>query len=185
MARIEMHLFAGLGGRFFDRGTRALDAMADRLSPVWDANHWQQRQWQKASDGIIARQKAYGDKPVVILIGHSYGALRCQQIATRLRDRGIAVAYVAGIDATALAPGHPPMKIPDNVALIDEFWASSGFPAIARWRDPKGSKGGMYVVRPEMKDRHKVIKVPGGHIPCASDPITVTRIMEKVRGLVA
>lgn len=182
--RVECHVFAGLGGPLFARGTKALDHLMDELSPVWDANHWYHQQWERACDGIISRAKARGDKPKVILIGHSYGALRNIQIARRLKSVGLDVEYIAGIDPTALPLGEPPMSVPDNVRFIDEFHATSGWPAGARRRDPSGGAGGMYVYPASRdKDSYSVHIVPGGHIPCASDPKVVSTIVAAVKAL--
>lgn len=182
--RIECHVFAGLGGPLFARGTKALDKFMDDLSPVWDANHWWHGQWERACDGILARAGTHGDKPKVLLIGHSYGALRCIQIARRLKSNGLDVEYIAGIDPTALPIGEPPMTVPDNVRFVDEFHATSGWPHGARRRDPSGGRGGKYVYpasRP--KDTYTVYRIPGGHIPCASDPETVRVVVNAVRAL--
>ncbi len=181
--RIESHVIAGLGGPFVAWGTKALDKLFDDLSPIWDATHWYHRSWGKCADGIIERQKRYGDKPIVILVGHSYGALRCQQIATRLRYHQIQVDYIAGIDPTALRYKHPKMVIPNNVVLVDEFHASRGWPKFARRRDPKGGKGGMYVFPDTWKGKRKVTPVRGGHIACASNPITRNKIMNQVKAI--
>lgn len=183
MKRVECHVIAGLGGLLFARGTKALDKLFDEISPIWDATHWWHRSWDKCAEGIIARQKRFRDKPTVILVGHSYGALRCQQIASRLRQNGITVDYIAGIDPTALPANVPTMNIPKNVRFVDEFWATSGWPALRRWFTPDGSRGGRFVVRGSWTTyRRKTVK--GGHVACASNPITVRRIVEKVKELV-
>lgn len=182
--RFEVHGFAGLGGIFFDRGTRALDRLFDDLSPVWDCNHWQHRQWTKVARDIAARQKFHQDDPVVILFGHSFGALRCLQISVVLQYYGIEVAYIGCIDATALPMGAPLMVVPDNVTKVDEFWATSGIPYSARRRKADGSAGGRYVFKPDWKGQHTLTPVPGGHIPCASAEITRRTIVASVKEII-
>jgi pimeloyl-ACP methyl ester carboxylesterase len=182
--RIEAHAIAGLGGWLFDRGTRALDKLLDEMSPVWDCTHWQEGQWEKAYDAILARAKTHKDKPKIILIGHSYGCLRAIQIARRLREINMRVAYIAAIDPTAITRKEPPMTIPNNVDWVDEFWASSGFPAAARNREPDGSAGGRYVVPAGMEKRHTLAKYPVRHIPLASHPPVVSAIVGRVREIV-
>lgn len=181
--RYEIHVIAGLGGWLFAWGTKALDKLFDDLSPYWDATHWYHGSWEKCAQGIIDRQKRFNDAPVVCLIGHSYGALRCQQIASRLNQHGIEVAYIGGIDPTALPRNHPPMVIPSNVKDVDEFHATSGWPAWARHRDPQGGRGGMYVYRPDATPA--IYTIPGGHIACASAPKTRRIILGKVKALVS
>lgn len=184
MKRVEAHVIAGLGGHLFARGTKALDKLFDEMSEYWDATHWLHQSWERVAEGIIKRQKRFNDKPTVILIGHSYGALRCQQIAARLNAHNITVHYIGCIDATALPIGHAPMRVSGNVKDVDEFWATSGWPKFARWRDPEGGRGGMYVYPKNWAGTKKIWTVKGGHIPCASNPITVNQIVKKVKALV-
>lgn len=184
MKRVECHVIAGLGGWFFSGGTRNLDKLFDKLSDVWDSTHWWHRSWEQCADGIIARRNRYKDHPVVILIGHSYGALRCQKIASRLAAHGITVHYIAGIDPTALPWNHPPMRIPSNVKEVDEFHATSGWPKWARRRDPSGLRGGKYIYPPRWPG-HKLVRIiPGGHVACASNLRVVNAILAKVKALV-
>ena len=183
--RIEIHVIAGLGGFFTARGTKALDQIFDDISPVWDATHWYHGSWEKCSNGIIHRVKRYKDKPIIILVGHSYGALRNQQIAVKLKEEGIGVAYIAGIDPTALPFRHPPMRIPTNVEYVDEFWSTRGLfnmPLRVRKRKPDGSRGGKYTY--SSRTAHKTQEVRGGHIPCASADQTRKTILNKVLELI-
>lgn len=186
MRRKEVHVIAGLGGFFTSRGTRALDAMFDDISLEWDATHWYHGSWKKVAEGIIARVTKFKDEPVVCLIGHSYGALRCQQIAELLNKEGIRVDYIAGIDPTALPYKHPPMLIPNNVVYVNEFWSTTGlfnFPRIRRKYSPDGSRGGKYQYPVGWKGKVEKYIIPGGHIPCASDPKTRNIVMTHVERL--
>lgn len=176
--RYEVHVFAGLGGMFFWHGTKALDKIFDDISPVWDATHWRHRSWKKCLKGILQRRVKFKDDPAIILVGHSYGALRCQQIAKELEKQDIPVRYIGGIDPTA---GHE-MRIPHNVEYVDEFHATRGWPAFARWRGRKGAKGGMYIYPPSVPNT--VHTVLGGHVACASDPFTRSTIVEQVKEIV-
>ncbi len=153
--------------------------MIDELPLVVDAHHHRHGDWQKVFDGVLARARRF-DAAMTILIGHSYGALRCEQIATKMQKNNLPVAYIAGIDPTALPRGHSPMTIPGNVEIIDEFHATRGIPANTRRRDPSGRKGGKYLVDTNRSKSHNLIEVPGPHISCASDKITQDRIVGKV-----
>ncbi len=179
--RTEIHIFSGLGGWFFSRGTRTLEYMIDELPHEADAQHHGHRRWEKVSDGIIARAKKWGNPDLVILIGHSYGALRCQQILARLTTAKIRVDYTAGIDPTALPWRHPPMYINNNVDHVDEFHAGRGWPARARRRDPSGKRGGKYTYNSGVG--HKIYDVGGGHVASARHIVTRKVIMDKVKGL--
>ena len=182
--RVECFAISGLGWIFTAAGVKALDRLHDAISPVWDCTFSYHTGWEAIADGIIARQERFRDEPVVCLIGHSYGALRCQQIASRLHSHGIKTDYVAGIDPTALPPGHPPMVIPRSVLEVDEFHSMKwffNFPYAARKRDPEGFAGGMYLYSPEVD--HTVHKINTGHIATARDPLTVETIVNRVKEL--
>ena len=174
---IQCHVFAGLGGPVTAKGTRALDRLMDNLSPEWDASHWYHGQWKTALAQILANG---GSR--IILIGHSYGALRCQRIAEELNKHGVDVAYIAGIDPTALTAAQDPMFIPSNVVKVDEFWSTRGLfnmPRINRWRYPDGKRGGMY--RYGRGVIHKVHKIRAGHIGTASHKTTRKIILQSVK----
>ena len=181
--RIECHVIAGLGGPFFAAGTKRLDALMDALSPEWDATHWWHRQWEQVFDGILKRARTHKDKPVIILIGHSYGCLRAIQISRRLKTHGIGVDYIAAIDPTALPMGEPKMTVPSNVTYVDEFWSDKwflNFPYAARWRDPSGAAGGKYVYV-NNDPLHTVQIIDKGHVATASDPDVIRTIVNHVK----
>lgn len=183
--RVECHVFAGLGGFFTSGGTKAIEKLIDDLPHEAEAHHHYHREWSATAAAIIARQRKYQDSPIVILIGHSYGAWKCQQIALRLKTFVITVHYVAGIDPTALPLGADPMRIPTNVLEVDEFWSTRGLfnaPLSVRKRHPDGSRGGKYVYPTGIRPR--VFELPGtGHIPAARHPTTVNTIVARVRKL--
>lgn len=185
--RIEIHSFGGLGWPFTARGVKVLDGLMDAMSPYWDANVWSHTQSDDVYDAIIKRVNHHKDRPLIIAGGHSFGALAAIRLSRRLHQRGLEVAYLFGIDPTALPRGEPPMTIPPNVQSTDEFWSTAPFfnwPYGARRRDPKGGKGGMYVVPPAMKDTHKLFHIQGGHMGTVSSPITIKRITSRVKELV-
>lgn len=187
MKRVESHIFAGLGGWFTSAGTRAIQSLLDDLPSPAKTEHHYHREWEATADRIIANIKHHGDKPIVILGGHSYGAWKAQQIAKRLAALRIRVDYLYGIDPTALPSGAEPMVVTDNVAFIDEFWSTSGWFNAPLWKrrlKPDGSQGGRYVYPPHWgEDRRHITVVPGGHIPCASADVTRRTIVNHVRGL--
>lgn len=188
--RVECHVFAGLGGPFTAGGTKAIEKLLDALpSDRLDAVHHYHREWTETSDGIIARQRRLGDNPIVILIGHSYGAWKCQQIAQRLMQHPIMVAYIAGIDPTALPVDADPMKITPNVLDVDEFWSTRGLFNAPLWKrkcNPDGSRGGKYIYPQRRPPERRVHVLEGtGHIPTARHETTLAVISAKVRGLVS
>lgn len=178
--RVECHLFSGLFGVGAKKGTKTLEKLIDDLPHEYDARHHRHGRWEWVRDGIISRNNQLGPA-TIILIGHSYGARRCQQIAAALNKSNIDVQYIAGIDPTALTLMQKPMKITKNVKSVDEFHATSGVCHRARKRDPSGGQGGKYIIPNSLKPKHKVITVPGGHKKCASAKITRKRIVKQVR----
>ena len=177
--RAECFLFSGLAAAGSRRGTRALEKLIDELPLEVDAKHQTHRKWTNVLDGILARHIRFGPA-LVLLIGHSYGALRCQQIAGNLNERGITVSYIAGIDPTALPRRHTPMKITPNVELVDEFHAVSGPPAARRKSDPSGKGGGRFIIPEVMHDRHYLEEVPYPHIRSARSEEVRERILSKI-----
>lgn len=183
MNRIECHLFSGLFGAGSENGTKELERLIDDLPYSVNAHHYHHNRWKHVRDGIIRRHDDLG-KAIVILIGHSYGARRCQQLATALDKKNIQISYLAGIDPTAIFAWQKPMKLSTNIDLIDEFHATSGFPHNARKHDESGKSGGKFIVPSTLDNVHKIITVPGAHIPCPSKKITKARIIEKVEGII-
>lgn len=179
MGRFECHIFSGLLSAGAEEGTKAIEQLIDSLPANINAHHHHHSRSKKVLKGILKRHDLQGHAKIV-LIGHSYGALRCQQIAKALNSEDIFVSYVAGIDPTALFSWQPSMKLSKNVNLIDEFHATRGFPHNARKHDPSGKSGGMFIVPDELKHAHTVTKISGSHIKSASSPITREKILEGI-----
>ncbi len=179
MGRVECHLFSGLLSAGAEDGTKELERLIDDLPSTVDAHHHHHRRWKKVLKGILERHKELGSA-TIILIGHSYGALRCQQIAKKLNSEDISVAYVAGVDPTALFAWQSSMKLSKNIDFIDEFHATRGFPHNARKHDPSGKSGGKFIVPDEIEHAHTVTKILGSHIKSASSPITREKILESI-----
>ena len=184
MKRVECHLFSGMLGVGAEDGTKELERLIDELPSLADSHHHKEGQWEKVLADIVERHKAH-DTAIIILIGHSYGAKRCVQIANGLAVENIDVAYVAGIDPTALFFWQSKMDISLNIGLVDEFHATKGVCHKARMHDPNGGSGGMYVVPGAMSDVHEIFKVPGKHIKCPASKITRKRILETVEKLIS
>lgn len=91
-----------------DLGTKLLDRGVD----VHVIGHGA---WESAASTIIANQKRYGRRPVV-LIGHSLGANAAILIAEKLRTQNIEVQYLVTFAATA------PDPVPDNVERVANYY---------------------------------------------------------------
>lgn len=168
-----VHLFSGLGSSLLpglSYGTRTLESMIDRLGFA-DSEHHIWTEWKPVAERLIK------DKPdKIVLIGHSNGVIATNEIANRLRLAGVPVSLIVAIDPTAAK--FPALGY--NVQEALEFWASSGFPAIARklTRNRSGALhfNGFHGV-------HRLYHIKAGHVPCASHPDVQRLTVQAVRAV--
>lgn len=184
--RTEAFGIGGLGIPY--KGISAIEPLVDAISPEIDLHTRRHQEWEKIADGIIARSIKWGKPDLIVLVALSWGCKRIPEIARRLNSHGMVVHYAAGIDPTRLPPpnpfsGKPPqtMSIPANILHVDEFHATSG--VVERGRR-KGAPGGKFVFDEDWNGTKSPITiVPGGHIACAKNPITQTKIKHKIQAL--
>lgn len=189
MKRIYAPTIGGLPGIIFDSGVRDLSDDIDRLDGglsgriaaigdrvVSEVYPW--FMWKLARNRAIALAEA-GELDRLCVAGHSFGCLKALQLVADVAKHGIEVAYVGAIDPTA---GYR-MEVGSNVDFVDEFWASSGFPAMARAADPSGRGGGKYLYPNETP--HEIHEYRSGHIALGSNSdvhdIIVSRIAELLK----
>lgn len=151
-------------------------AIARKLQPFARTEVFPWFKWKEARDRMIAAARK-GE--LVAGVGHSYGCLELHKISIDLMKLNLPIEYIAGIDPTATPPGYGPMPIDANVNYVDEFWASFGWPAIARLRSPSGQAGGKFIY--PYGTRHKVRKYRSGHIALAGKKEVQDLIVEKVK----
>jgi pimeloyl-ACP methyl ester carboxylesterase len=155
---IAVHLFSGLGSSLLPSlsyGTRTLESMIDKLGYA-NAEHHVWSDWRKIADRLIKEKPSK-----VVLVGHSNGQIANSEIARRLRLAGIKVNLLVAIDPTA---GSFP-AVGYNVDDVLEFWASSGFPAIAR-KFTRNRSGALHF--DGFHGVHRLYHIKAGHVPCAS-----------------
>ena len=112
----SVYLLRGIADVF----SRGLDSMAATLIRRGiDARVMNHSNWARIAQQIIADQKRYGGRPVV-LVGHSLGANAAIRIAERLQRANVPVAYIATLAAT------DPDPVPSNVRRVDNYYFRSG-----------------------------------------------------------
>lgn len=92
------------------------------------ASVYQEDQWSKLCDAIIATYKAERDHEPIVLIGHSYGADDTLRIARRLQEHDITVDLIVTLD-----PVTPP-EVPANVRLCYNIYQSNVLDAMPFFR---------------------------------------------------
>lgn len=165
-------LFSGLGSSIIpglQRGTRTLEKLLDRLGYA-DAQHFVWNEWKSVADNLI---KEKPDR--VALIGHSNGTLAIAEVARRLRLAGIKVHYVGAIDPTAA--DFPTFG--SNVYFLEEFHASSGWPALTRWMT--NNRNGACHKDNGFNGIHRLHYVKGSHVGVASDSEVHSTIIASVK----
>ncbi len=110
--RGDVYLLRGFAGVF----SRGLDNIGSKLAGRGvKAKVISHSDWVVATNQIIANQKRYGRKPVV-LIGHSLGANAIIRMATELKKKRIRVDYMSTFAATS------PTLVPSNVRKITNYY---------------------------------------------------------------
>jgi len=113
----HVYLLRGLFG-VFSQGIDALAAELVSLGYTSEVYGWDES--QKVIDQIGSRFAAGHTGPVVV-IGHSLGANATIAVATAVAPQNIPIDLAVTFDATDPGP------VPENVAVLINFWADDGF----------------------------------------------------------
>jgi pimeloyl-ACP methyl ester carboxylesterase len=98
-----------------------MDTLTEKLNRQgYSARVYSHTNWQSVAQRIAARY-ARGDKPIVVLIGHSLGADATLQIAHALAKSNVPIELIVTFDGT-----HP-HQVPDNVRHLVNFYQNNGF----------------------------------------------------------
>ena len=81
---------------------------------------YQEAQWSKLADTIIAKYESEPNHEPIVIIGHSYGADDSILITRRLAEHNIKVDLVVTLDPVT------PKKVPSNVNLVYNLYQSNG-----------------------------------------------------------
>lgn len=176
--RAEVFTISGLGTILFAGGMKRLAKKINERFPMLNAKHFYHTQSDDLLDAIEGRIKKFGKPDIVIGIGHSWGAKDAAETVGQplALKYGIAMDLLCGVDVTATVDG--PVFVPKLTKRTVEFWASQGFPAAARKRDPGGGAGGMYTYLPGA-DR-VIHKFTQAHIALGSDPRVHNIILKEI-----
>lgn len=112
----EVYLLRGLVN-VFSTGLDALGAKMRSQGFYYTRIH-NHTLWKSLADDILRRAKTGGVSYPVIIIGHSYGADACAQMATYLGEHGVPVAYAVTFD-----PSHNGYAGP-NIAKFVNYYVS-------------------------------------------------------------
>jgi hypothetical protein len=176
--RAEVFGISGLGTIFFAGGVKNLIGKINTRFPMLSAKHFYHTQSDDLLDAIENRIAKFGKPDIVIGIGHSWGAKDAAEMVghTLALKHGIGMDLLAGMDPTATVDG--PIFVPKLTKRTVEFWASQGFPAGARKRDPLGGSGGMYTYMP---GADKVVhRFTQAHIALGFDPRVHNIILKEI-----
>ena len=114
---VEVDLFRGLADIF----SRGMDTLTEKLNRQgYSAQVYSHTNWQSVAQRIAARY-ARGDRPIVVLIGHSLGADATLQIAQALSRSNVPIEMIVTFDGT-----HP-HQVPGNVRHLVNFYQNNGF----------------------------------------------------------
>ena len=176
----EIWLFSGLGSSMFPSlsyGTRTLEKLIDAL-PYAEGEHRVWNQWPSVAKIIVDRWQKTKQPFKTVLIGHSNGVIAITEIARHLQTRGLPVDYLGAIDPTA---GRFPVI--SGTPEVSEFWASSGWPSLAR--RATSNRSGACHFAPNYNGIHRLYHIKGTHVGCASNPRTHEIIINDVKRVLA
>ena len=164
MKQFLFPVIGGLPGVILDGGMRTLSEKIEAAMPDVSAPVFPWFKWKTARAQMIAAAR---ESRLIGGGGHSYGCMELGKISIDMEKLGLHIPYIAGIDPTATPVGYGPIIIDKNVDYVDEFWASFGWPAMARLRSSSGKAGGKFTY-PYGTENH-VRRYASGHIALGSN----------------
>jgi pimeloyl-ACP methyl ester carboxylesterase len=113
----SVYLLRGWIGIF----STGIDSLGKKLNESGiHAEVFQESQWSRLADEMIAKYKASNSHEPIVIIGHSYGADDAIAIARKLNEHDIAVDLVVTLDPVT------PRKVPANIRLAYNLYQSNG-----------------------------------------------------------
>jgi len=115
--QVQVDLFRGLADIF----SRGMDTLTEKLSRqgylarVYSTNGW------SSATQRIADKYTRGDRPIIVLIGHSLGANATFDIANALDRQNIPIELIVTFDATS------PQPVPKNVLHLVNLFQQNSF----------------------------------------------------------
>ena len=111
--RGDVILLRGFGGAFSTGMDKIAKMLIKRRIKARVMSH---NQWRNAGRAIVANQKKFGSKPVIV-VGHSWGGNAAIKLAQMLKRERISVTYMVTFDATS------PKPAPSNVRRLTNFYS--------------------------------------------------------------
>lgn len=176
----QIFIFSGLFSSIvpkFRKGTNEITNILRKEYPQDQVFTMIWNKWEDAANNIYQKCIKEDCKNKVILIGHSNGVKACALIADYLNVKGIDVDYVGAIDPTAA-------KFPsflDNVKIVDEFYASSGYPALMR--KITNNKRGACHFSDNWHGLHHILRYRSTHVGIASKSDVHQGILNSIKKL--
>lgn len=176
----RIYIFSGLLSSIlpgFRKGTNEIKSKLKKEHPQDQVTTMVWNKWGSAADMIYKQYAKEGYKDKVILIGHSNGVKACSLVAHYLDVMNIEVDYVGAIDPTA----SPFPAFPDSTKKVDEFFASSGYPAFIR--RVTQNKLGVCTFSEDYKGEHNTFDYHSGHVDLASSSKVHKQIIKSIKKL--
>jgi hypothetical protein len=143
------------------------------------ASVYQEDQWSKLADQIIAKYQNVPDREPLILIGHSYGADDTLRIAKKLEEHGMTLDLIITLD-----PVTPP-KVPKNVGLVYNIYQPSALDKLPFFRgialnteEPDGTNLQNVNMR---KERRDLLKSDTDHFNIEKNEKVHAEVVKKIK----
>lgn len=171
----NVYLIRGLIGVF----STGMDELSTKIENSGvRARVFQDNQHAHLANAMLKAYSGAKNPEPLVLIGHSYGADDVVRVARELKTKGIRVDLMVTFDATV------PPKVPDNVALVYNYYQSQPTDVIPMFRGipltlDEGAK--TKLVNMDLRKERKDLLEPGtNHINIDKNGVLQDEVVKKV-----